>query len=990
MKSSGFELIRRKFDLVLTLILGCTCLSAGNLLQHGSFDGDFSAAEFRTNGGKFSVFTEELTWNRCGKLEIDRVYESDGEKKHSASVWIGADGKLSGFPVKPSTRYRFSLEVRGEVAGDAGVSAVYWHGDDIWKDYKTVPTSLGRFTVQKGWTLYKGTFVTPADAKRAALNLQVWESSKHGPLRYKVGDSILFDNIEVYENALNLGEVGGREDSVVAPLWKAANAVITESKLLLDGHLQESAWAEAVEYGGFFLIGQSGAAGADTSFRLLRDQENLYLGIRCQEPEQVIAGKSEDNKAIWQDDVIEVFFGPVSSDRALSQFVISAGGGRFMGYGNESRLPLDYSAWGGKSITGPGFWQAELRLPLRLLSAEGNFPAGSMLSFNIARQRRAAKELSSWNPLKESFHEVDHFGKLVFGDFHIALAQLSGKEVQPGVEAEEFVRQLDALAQQQMQEKYAGVADRKFSLAVVSPVSNFAIPFIPDEIFQPAEAIKVRAAVNEWKGVPVALANLTAEAAEYQVILETCGKYNGEYGLEGFPKSQFTMRQAVRFKDSDKDVGSLRFDPLPEMNQACTVTVLPKEAGLIWLDFDTSGVAPGSYQGRLRVIPLSEPAKWESINGAYWERKYTGFMQDIPFTLEVMPIELSRDPAIPMGFFQAADNENCFQLMLQLGTRNIGLSPWSFKFPVENGKLLADQSTDALREIDKTVSQHEEWARKYGVRLTYFIGFSAYNAFTQVFGVTRNAELARQLWPQWVKAVDAYMNSLGVESERYVIETWDEPHPDKFPELLESHQLAKAVAPKVRLTLTLGAHILSAAQMTGLADLTDEWTLWSDGYFSRSEHLQLIKQLQQRGVLIRHYTCDTSMRSSLPRRYRRNNWFGEYHQLDGNEMFHFADTYGGRGASDWKVTTGGGIVYKLFAEYLPSIRFMALREGMTDVKYLAKLRQLAPGNPEVEAFLASAARRVVVDFGHDPKMPDLVRKEAAELLLKLQKKSTSE
>ena len=45
---------------------------------------------------------------------------------------------------------------------------------------------------------------------------------------------------------------------------------------------------------------------------------------------------------------------------------------------------------------------------------------------------------------------------------------------------------------------------------------------------------------------------------------------------------------------------------------------------------------------------------------------------------------------------------------------------------------------------------------------------------------------------------------------------------------------------------------------------------------------------------------------------------------------------------------------------------------------------MAAGNPEAQAFLESAPRRVVVDFGHDPAMPDVVREEAAKLILKLQ------
>lgn len=824
----------QKITISIFLWFCCAFLGANNLLRHGSFDGEVTSPEFRTNGGKFSIFTEELTWNRCGKLEIDRSHESAEEKKHSASVWIGTDGKLPGFPVKPGTKYRFSVEIRGEVAGPAGISAVCWHGDDLWKDYISVNSSVGGFQVQKGWTVYKGSFTTTANAERAALNLQIWESSKHGPLRYKVGDYILFDNVEVSEEKRSLEGIVNPDSKAESPLLKAARTGSAGEALQIDGLLQEDAWQQAPEFSDFLLLGKGEPATGQTSVKLLSDFDNLYLGIRCLEPDAITAKQTENNKDIWRDDVIEVFFGAVSDDRQLSQFVICAGGGRFMGYGNESKLPLDYAAWEGRTSSGPGYWQAELRIPLRLLSVSGRFTAGAMLPFNIARQRSSSKELSSWSQLKESFHEVENYGKLVFLDFNAALASLTGKTEHHVDNADDFALSLQNLANQQLQAKYASLTGRKFSLALVSPTSNFAVPFIPEEIFQPATEMRISAAINELKGVPVALANLTDQAAEYQVILETCGKYNGEYGLKGFPKTQFTMRQAVRFKDSDQDAGSLRLDPLPKMNQASTLMVLPREAGLVWLDFDTSGVAPGFYEGRLRIIPLSEPAKWETINGAYWERKYSGDMQDIPFTLEVLDIVLNREPSLPMGFFQAADNEQCFQLMLQVGTRNIGISPWSFKFPVKDGRLLSDQVTDTLLAEGEKIRQHEEWARKHGVTLTYFIGFSAYHAFEQVYGLTKNPELKKQLWPQWIIAVNAYMNSLGVEAERYVIETWDEPHPDKFPELLESHQLAKAAEEKVRLTLTLGAHIMSARQMEDLAVLTDEWTLWSDGYFKQT------------------------------------------------------------------------------------------------------------------------------------------------------------
>lgn len=71
--------------------------------------------------------------------------------------------------------------------------------------------------------------------------------------------------------------------------------------------------------------------------------------------------------------------------------------------------------------------------------------------------------------------------------------------------------------------------------------------------------------MNEFKPLPLAIANLTDKTAEYRVVLETAEGYNGGYGLKGFPEKQITLRKAVRFKDSDQDAGSLRLDPLPKM-----------------------------------------------------------------------------------------------------------------------------------------------------------------------------------------------------------------------------------------------------------------------------------------------------------------------------------------------------------------------------------------------------------------------------------------
>ena len=84
-------------------------------------------------------------------------------------------------------------------------------------------------------------------------------------------------------------------------------------------------------------------------------------------------------------------------------------------------------------------------------------------------------------------------------------------------------------------------------------------------------------------------------------------------------------------------------------------------------------------------------------------------------------------------------------------------------------------------------------------------------------------------------------------------------------------------------------------------------------------------------------------------------------------MFWFIDNYGGVGASDWKVTTRGGIYYKSFDHNIPSIRYMAIREGGTDIKYISLVKEPAKAGADLE--------RIYVTNAHDPNEPDRVREE---------------
>ncbi|MBQ7403950.1 MAG: hypothetical protein IJW05_10985 [Lentisphaeria bacterium] len=609
-------------------------------------------------------------------------------------------------------------------------------------------------------------------------------------------------------------------------------------------------------------------------------------------------------------------------------------------------------------------WSVTAEIPFK--SIGGKLENGDTILFNIGRHRKAAKQFLTWSPLKDSFHEQERFCVLVMGDYGAAFQKKYGKKL--AVSSRSAYEKACADEENaRLKEKYAKLSTRKFAVAPVSAVSNFAIPFIPDEVFDLVEKIDLNAAINEFKSLPIAIMNLTDKPADYRVILETDEhRYFGSFGLKGFPAENITQRFAVRFKDNDKDAGSLRYDPLPKIGEACTISIPPKEAGLVWFDFNTTDVKPGIYKGRLRVIPLSEPASWTIINNQYHNRKYTGEMQDIPVTLNVRNVILPKDPAIPMNFFQWATAEGIFRGMAECGTREFGLDPWGFKFKkMGAGKLELDFSNPELKGLENSLRSQLAWAKKYNIKPQFFIGFSSYKVCKQLYGA--------DCWADWIRCVKKFMNTNGVADSDYIIETWDEPEDKFMAAILDSHKQAKAAEPTVRLMVTLAFWKPTVANIKAMKGYIDGWCLWGTVYFE-SPYKEIFEDYKKSGVYISHYMCTTSMREHLSRYYRRIAWTAAYYNLDAAHMFWFIDNYGGQGASDWKVATRGGIYYKSFDNYIPSIRYMAIREGVTDIKYISLVKDPAKARAYLE--------RIYVTNTHDPKEPERVREEILKALEK--------
>ncbi|MBR2373744.1 MAG: hypothetical protein IKA87_05895, partial [Lentisphaeria bacterium] len=542
-----------KKHLALTMFAAGAVLSLGaqNLVKNGDFNlyPKKLGPEFRTNGGAVSLFTEEYTWNRCGKLVISKITKSGKYETFGSSCWIGgayADNKLpGGFKCKPNTTYDFSIDIKG-TANSAGLSFTQWKkGGKLWSGCKSYPTTVGNFKVHKEWTNYKGSFTTKADAQNAALTITLWGNSKYGALKSKVGDYVLFDNIVIKERKRPVISADGAKTKVVPKVIKIVSA---DGTLFKDFHIYK----------------QTKTSAAATEVKVRMEKDAFVIDFVCHEPLKVspsVSGK------IWSGDVLEIFFGPQKKDRLFTQFAVTPSGLKFSGIGQGYKaLP-----WDVKVKSEAKKWSGTARIPFSSIGWE-KIAKGQFIPFNIGRQRKAAgNELSCWGNATEGFADLTNSGRLYCAPFPKGMTR-------EAFEKETAQKEADAL-----QAKLDSFRNSKILAAPVNITDDFSLPYTPDALFNPVSRIYLRAAVNEIKPLPLALMNNSDKVCSYRVGVEI-PKAKARAWHNGLPFPGVTYRQGVRVRDNVRGTSAI-FDPLAELGPARIVTVGPRESVLLWFDF---------------------------------------------------------------------------------------------------------------------------------------------------------------------------------------------------------------------------------------------------------------------------------------------------------------------------------------------------------------------------------------------------------------------
>jgi hypothetical protein len=194
-----------------------------------------------------------------------------------------------------------------------------------------------------------------------------------------------------------------------------------DAKVDLDGKLDESCWKKAAPLGFRYLEGLLIEPEDPTVARLAADKDNLYFSFEASErfmKDLVIKAKSNNDPAIWDNDMVEVFIDPDGKGDANTYLHAVIGASGLVSTSIAKNMP---GSWQPKIevkvVQGDKGWIVEGKLPF----ASFNFTPepGKTLHVNLARTKpgkgKSFWEETSWSPtFDSSSHVPERFGIVKF------------------------------------------------------------------------------------------------------------------------------------------------------------------------------------------------------------------------------------------------------------------------------------------------------------------------------------------------------------------------------------------------------------------------------------------------------------------------------------------------------------------------------------------------------------------------------------------------
>jgi len=185
--------------------------------------------------------------------------------------------------------------------------------------------------------------------------------------------------------------------------------LINES-IKIDGHLDEKSWQTAKPVR-LKLLKTLKQPQNSTIGRALCDDENLYIGYRCQvRPDQEIpTDEATRLKSPWATESVEFMLDPTGKCKGIFQMATNLAGAKAGGRGLLSTA--SFKNWTGEWISAGsrdnGFYSIEIKVPLAILYLDEN--TQKKWPYNFARGNNAIAEWLCSSPCLYSFHEPENY-----------------------------------------------------------------------------------------------------------------------------------------------------------------------------------------------------------------------------------------------------------------------------------------------------------------------------------------------------------------------------------------------------------------------------------------------------------------------------------------------------------------------------------------------------------------------------------------------------
>jgi hypothetical protein len=225
--------------------------------------------------------------------------------------------------------------------------------------------------------------------------------------------------------ALLVGTTGAAlaEDTYDIKVYPCAKAT---GPITVDGALDEAAWQAAPLVTGFTWYNKPELLSVQTFFRVLHDDEALYFGVVCDEPnidKLAPVAQARDTHAVFEGETIEIFVDP-KHDGNYYQFAANAAGSVWDSHGTDTNWNADVTA-AAKLDEAARQWTLEFAVPWKDLGVKPT--PGAVVGFNVCRDRHLGgdREWSNWSQTQANFHDPERFAHLVLAATPERLAALA-------------------------------------------------------------------------------------------------------------------------------------------------------------------------------------------------------------------------------------------------------------------------------------------------------------------------------------------------------------------------------------------------------------------------------------------------------------------------------------------------------------------------------------------------------------------------------------